>query len=352
MRAAIRRWTYRLLALLGGVLTALAVGEGALRVHHAAADREGLPELSWVRQPAPPPFGGDCATQAEQSELGDILWPSRDLDVVFRLIADLDTCFRGERLRTNTEALRAERSYERRRRPGVDRILLLGDSQAFGWGVSYRRTLGVQLARTLEATGRERVEVINAAVPGFNTYQQAALLERAGIAYSPDCVLVLFTSNDLALPFFLLKDAAVPERNRSLLWTRLERLMGSKRWFRFAAAEQLDFVTESELERVPEGYRHMVGLDGYRAALRRMAAVAGGVPVVNVAELSELSPEVAAAVVELQAELGIVHLATTWPRAQATMQGSQSFIWSVRHGGSHCTAEPPVEGKHRRSSRS
>ncbi len=314
MRAPIRRWTHRVLALLGGVAVALIVGEGSLRLQRFLWSDGEAAELGWARMPSPVPYAGDCATQEEQSLLGDILWPTSDLDVVFRLIPNLDTCFKGARLRTNAEALRAERSYDRGRQAGADRILLLGDSQAFGWGVSYGQTVGAQLARELESRGRDRVEVINVAVPGYNTYQQAALLESVGSDYAPDCILVLFTSNDLALPFFLLRDVAVPARNRSLLLARIEQLTGSKRWFRFAAQEHLNYVVETDIERVPEGYRHMVGLDGYRAALRRMTTVAGGVPVVNSAELSELDPEVASEIVRMQDELGIVHLPLTWTR--------------------------------------
>lgn len=272
------------------------------------------PELDWVRRPSPPDFGGDCATQPEQAGLGDILWPADHLDMVYRLIGDLDTCFRRVRLRTNSEGLRAERSYRIPKPAGATRILLLGDSQAFGWGVSERQTVAARLEDRLEARDAGPVEVINAAVPGYNAYQEAALLERIGMAYEPDCVLVLFTSNDLALPFFLLKDVAVPARRRSLLLMRLEQLSGSKRWFRFASEDLIGYVQESELERVPEGYRKMVGIEGYRAALTRMASVTGDVPLGNVAELSELSPQLGREITEVQEQLGVVHLPMSWPR--------------------------------------
>lgn len=309
-----RRWTYRLLALLGGVGAALLAGEGVLRVQHALSEKGESPELGWAHRPIPPEFGGDCATQPEQAELGDILWPAEDPDLVYRLIGGLDTCFRGVRLRTNPEGLRAQNSYSLAKPPGVARILVLGDSQAFGWGLPERQTVAARLTEQLEKRGFGPVEVINTAVPGYGAYQEAALLERIGMRYQPDCVLVLFTSNDLALPFFLLEDVAMPARSRSLLLARLERLAGAKRWFRRAPDDMIGFITETDIDRVPEAYRHMVGIEGYRAALGRMVAVAGEVPIVNAAEFSELSPEIGEELAELQESLGIVHLPITWPR--------------------------------------
>ncbi len=316
MSPGARRLVFRLLAALGGLALGLLVGEGVLRLQRGGRGGGDRVELGWARRTAPPAFGGDCASQTEQAALGDILWPTKDVDIVFRLLGGLDTCFRGERLQTNVEGLRASRSYPPTPPPGVHRLLVLGDSQAFGWGVPLEQSLGARLEMRLETLGHGPVEVINAAVPGSNTYQQAALLERVGMDYQPDCVLVLFTGNDLALPFFLLKDAAVPSRWRSLLLLRFQQVAGSKRWFRFSDEEMISFVSQVDLARVPEAYRHMVGIDGYREALRRMKAAAGDVPIVNVAELSELRPEVAEEIVQLQAELGIVHLPMTWPRRE------------------------------------
>jgi lysophospholipase L1-like esterase len=63
------------------------------------------------------------------------------------------------------------------------RILVLGDSYAFGWGVAEAQAF----PRRLEAKMRQRylsrpVDVINAGIPGYGVYQQARMLEyvRAG----------------------------------------------------------------------------------------------------------------------------------------------------------------------------
>ncbi len=78
------------------------------------------------------------------------------------------------------------------KRPGVMRILLLGDSEAFGWGVHHGRTFG----NLVDAASGEW-EVLNAAVAAYGTDQQLLLLQRLVGTVEPDLVVCLFTRNDL-----------------------------------------------------------------------------------------------------------------------------------------------------------
>jgi hypothetical protein len=90
---------------------------------------------------------------------------------------------------------------------GTYRILLLGDSFAFGFGVEDDATFGAVLARTLPPPpGFERVEVLNAGVAGWSADQYYLFLETRGFAWRPDLVLLAETENDPA----------------DLAWNRLE----------------------------------------------------------------------------------------------------------------------------------
>jgi lysophospholipase L1-like esterase len=76
------------------------------------------------------------------------------------------------------------------------RVVCMGNSSTFGWGVppdsTYPRLLQAELEGRL---GRE-VEVINAGVPGYSSIQGLALLEREVRALSPDVITLSFGAND------------------------------------------------------------------------------------------------------------------------------------------------------------
>jgi GDSL-like Lipase/Acylhydrolase family len=83
------------------------------------------------------------------------------------------------------------------RRPGELRVLCLGDSITFGYGVAAEETWpDVLRERLAERLGRPVVSG-NAAVPGYGTVEQARCLRRIGPAFDPDVVLAtIYLGND------------------------------------------------------------------------------------------------------------------------------------------------------------
>jgi lysophospholipase L1-like esterase len=79
--------------------------------------------------------------------------------------------------------------------PGVRRVLVLGDSMTFGWGVEEHETYPRVLEQMLNASGR-RTEVINAGVGNYNTSQEVAWFIQRGLAYEPQEVILGFYIND------------------------------------------------------------------------------------------------------------------------------------------------------------
>ena len=102
--------------------------------------------------------------------------------------------------------------------PGTARILLLGDSFAFGWGVEQDETFGALLERLL-AQRVGPVEVWSGAVPGWTTDQQYLYLRGRGLVLEPDLVLLAIGENDLAELAFnrlTLDESRLPVRVESL----------------------------------------------------------------------------------------------------------------------------------------
>jgi lysophospholipase L1-like esterase len=72
------------------------------------------------------------------------------------------------------------------------RVLTLGDSMAYGFGVEDDETFSAVLDRL-----DPRLEVINGGVAGYSAAEELLLLREEGPALSPDLVLVAFLWNDL-----------------------------------------------------------------------------------------------------------------------------------------------------------
>jgi len=71
------------------------------------------------------------------------------------------------------------------------RIVTLGDSHMFGWGVAEKEMYTNVLENMLNSKFPEKKwEIINTAVPGYNTYMEVETLKRKAIMYSPDIVIM------------------------------------------------------------------------------------------------------------------------------------------------------------------
>ncbi len=100
--------------------------------------------------------------------------------------------------RTNAMGLRGpERSREKP--AGSRRVLLLGDSIAFGYGVAEQDSFAQQLEALLNRADPGRsYEVINSGVPSFNTRQEVAFFREEGVGLDPDVVILAICWNDIS----------------------------------------------------------------------------------------------------------------------------------------------------------
>jgi lysophospholipase L1-like esterase len=106
----------------------------------------------------------------------------------------------GVSYRINADGFR-DGPYARRKPPGTFRIVVLGDSVAFGFGVQAEETFPKQLEQLLRVRlAPADVEVLNLGVNGYNPYTEAMLFVDVGVDYEADLVLVQFCPNDLGDP--------------------------------------------------------------------------------------------------------------------------------------------------------
>lgn len=98
------------------------------------------------------------------------------------------------------------------------RVLLLGDSVTFGWGVEVQDTFGRRLEDWLGG-GR----TLNTGVCGYNTVQQQRYLEAEGFSLQPDAVILLYVENDIQPPIEIRRDGPMIalRESPSVLFDRL-----------------------------------------------------------------------------------------------------------------------------------
>jgi lysophospholipase L1-like esterase len=107
--------------------------------------------------------------------------------------------YTGVPLRINSIGLR-DHEVDVPKPPGVFRILAIGDSVTFGFGVRLEDSYPKRLEALLNAsrnTAADRVEVLNAAVPGTALVSYLKTLRQEGPSLQPDLILVGIVLNDI-----------------------------------------------------------------------------------------------------------------------------------------------------------
>ena len=101
----------------------------------------------------------------------------------------------GTDLKINSQGFRGPEPSTNR---ATQRVIVLGDSIAFGNNLPLEDTFSFQLQQRLVSQGRD-VEVLNFGVAGYDTLQEVSLLEIRGLKYHPDLVVVAYCLNDISI---------------------------------------------------------------------------------------------------------------------------------------------------------
>ena len=130
--------------------------------------------------------------------------PEQALPPAFQMYADGRLYFlmpgphlskvRQKPFRINSTGLRNRKLVAKR--PGALRVLLLGDSVAFGYDLDDADVFANLVEQDLR--GRQiDVEIVNGSVPGWSRHQQRLFLEKFGPEIQPDLVIYTVVLNDL-----------------------------------------------------------------------------------------------------------------------------------------------------------
>ncbi len=147
---------------------------------------------------------------------------------------------------------------------GATRVLVLGDSYTFGYGVEAGEAYP-QVVETLAATRGWPLEIINAAVPSYSPTLEAVWLRDVGLALEPDVVVLALDMSDFQDDLFLeplvewgtdgeplaVRPSPRPgwlgERYKSLLLVRMLRFAADRAYARLRSGTELDAPQTREL---------------------------------------------------------------------------------------------------------
>jgi lysophospholipase L1-like esterase len=141
----------------------------------------------------------------------------RDRELIWTMRPNLKTEFFGAEISTDAQGFRLNGSAfnERQVNSGSNaenpfRVITLGASPSFGWGVADHQTYSARLEGALKGKlpGRTSVSVLNASVIGYSSQQGRLLFEKNIHRWRPDLVIVAYGINDVDSYRFFSDDGA------------------------------------------------------------------------------------------------------------------------------------------------
>jgi lysophospholipase L1-like esterase len=180
----------------------------------------------------------------------------RDAELGWKLRPGAEDEWGGVRVRINDKGMRGpELPYAKP--AGARRVLYLGDSVAFGFGIArHEDTFPFRVADLLAQDSTLAVETVNTGVGGYSPWQFHGVLASEGIRYAPDLVVVSFVLNDVTEKFELLRFGGTSEGHQLLLSVRSRGQVGRRLVSRLRFGED-----------VAQGARELVELRAHQLAL-------------------------------------------------------------------------------------
>lgn len=107
-----------------------------------------------------------------------------------------DTKLKPTHIKINSYGFR-DYEYSFNKSSNTFRIIGLGDSHTFGWGVELDETYLKLLEKKLNENSKIKYEVLNLGVVGFNTRQEVELFKTKGLELNPDLIIIGFVVDDV-----------------------------------------------------------------------------------------------------------------------------------------------------------
>ncbi|MEM7309717.1 MAG: SGNH/GDSL hydrolase family protein [Planctomycetota bacterium] len=130
-----------------------------------------------------------------------------DTPRIYRHLPAKSAALRGFDVSTDSRGCRGP-ARDGAKAEATKRMLFLGDSVVFGWGVSDEDTFVALVEPELRAKTDAAWETVNLGHMMYDTTQELAALEEVGFLYEPDVVVLVFVDNDIVLTRGILEGQA------------------------------------------------------------------------------------------------------------------------------------------------
>ena len=204
--------------------------------------------------------------RGQKVKFGLMVRPSQHSKLIYDLRANMEVSLHGAMVRTNKLGFR-DREYPLQPGPNTVRIVGIGDSNMFGWGVHQDKNFLAVMERQLnKAYPQKKWEIINTGTPGYNTFMKVEALRTRALQFKPDIVVLQHTINDLRLPEFIYEYPNPWSTRRLYSW---DLLTGSYS----ATNSKFRYRFEADFKEVPPGFEYMEGEEGFARAWASLRAM-------------------------------------------------------------------------------
>ena len=178
--------------------------------------------------------------------------------------------FKGVRAKTNSQGWRGP-EYSIKKDRKIIRIIGIGDSIMFGWGVDETERYMDVLVNLLNDKFYDlRFESYNFAVPGYNLVNEVEVLKQFAITYQPDLIIYGFCFNDLELPNFIYNNNFLFS-SRSVLLDYFKPYQQSM--FLQNSFEETPVWRINNPDNVPDKYKDQAGITAFTNALKELERI-------------------------------------------------------------------------------
>ncbi len=134
--------------------------------------------------------------------------PSQNASLLYELRPNFSGLYAGVLIHINSEGIRGREPSVRNDNTAF-RVVVAGDSVAFGQGVREEDTLAEQLGARLQRKFSLPVEAVNLGVPGYDTCQEYWRFKEKALPLGPQVALLVYYENDVDPSVFQVKDGVV-----------------------------------------------------------------------------------------------------------------------------------------------